>query len=170
MTGQSNTVVEPIETSWRELNALIDSLGLDGLSITGEDGWAVKDHLTHIAAWEYSLLALLDGTDRRSAMGIGPEQNDTDAINAAVWSLHRDKTPEQALEYFRQTHALLMERVSAMSDAELQLPYNHYQPNDPRDPNDNRPAIDWVAGNTYDHYAEHINWIGQLVKDSSAAR
>jgi hypothetical protein len=38
------------------------------------------------------------------------------------------------------------------------------------DANDNRPALDWVAGNTYDHYAEHIDWINQLVKNSSVAR
>ena len=149
---------------------MVDSLGPNVLSITGADGWAVKDHLVHIAAWEHSLLALLDGSDRRSAMGVGPEPQDTDAINAAVWSLHRNKTPEQALDYFRQTHALLMKRLGAMSDADLELPYNHYQPNDPRDPNDDRPAVDWVAGNTYEHYAEHTDWIGQLVKDSSAAR
>lgn len=170
MTERTNKVIEPIEKSWRELNALIDSLGPGRLAITGADGWAVKDHLVHIAAWEHSLLALLEGTDRRSAMGIGPEANETDAVNAAVWSLHRSKTPEQALEYFHQTHSLLMKRLAAMSDAELQLPYNHYQPNDPRDPGDDRPAIDWVAGNTYEHYAEHITWITQLVKDSSAAR
>ena len=170
MTERTNNVIEPIDKSWRELNALIDSLGPSGLGITGADGWAVKDHLVHIAAWEHSLLALLEGADRRSAMGIGLDANETDAVNAAVWSLHRNKTPEQALAYFHQTHSLLMNRLAGMSDAELQLPYNHYQPNDPRDPNDDRPAIDWVAGNTYEHYAEHITWIAQLVKDSSAAR
>jgi len=29
-----------------------------------QQGWRVKDHLTHIAAWEQSLLALLEGRDR----------------------------------------------------------------------------------------------------------
>ncbi|HSS62062.1 MAG TPA: ClbS/DfsB family four-helix bundle protein [Candidatus Limnocylindrales bacterium] len=165
-----NIVVAPIETSWRDLNALVDSLGPSGLTVTGADGWAVKDHLIHIAAWENSLLALLEGADRRAAMGVGPDVNETDAINAAVWSMHRDKTPAQALDYFRQTHAALIKRLSTMSDADLKLPYNHYQANDPRDPNDNRPALDWVAGNTYEHYAEHVGWINQLVKDSSVSR
>ena len=34
------------------------------------DGWTVKDHLDHIAAWEKSLIALLDGSNRAAAMGI----------------------------------------------------------------------------------------------------
>jgi hypothetical protein len=167
---QPNSVVEPIERSWKELNSLVDSLGPDALTLTGPDGWAVKDHLIHIAAWEQSLLALLEGGDRHQAMGVGRDVDETDAINAAVWAMHRNKTPQQALDYFHKTHALLLYQLHTMSDDDLRLPYNHYQPNEPRDANDNRPALDWVAGNTYDHYAEHIDWINQLVKNSSVAR
>ncbi len=145
------------------------SLGPSGLTITGTDGWAVKDHLIHIAAWEHSLIALLEGADRHQAMGVGREVDETDAINAAVWAMHRTKTPEQALEYFHETHALVLKLLRTMTDDDLRLPYNHYQPNEPREANDNRPALDWVAGNTYGHYAEHIDWINQLM-DSSAAR
>lgn len=158
----ANATLERIDGRWRELNALIESLGPEGLTIAEPDGWEVKDHLVHIAAWEHSLLALLDGRDRREAMGVGPESDDTDTINAAVWSLHREKTPKQALEYFHGTHELLMARLRGMSDSDLQLSYNHYQPNEPRDPDDDRPVLDWVAGNTYDHYAEHIGWISRL--------
>ncbi len=165
-----NSVIEPIEKSWNELNRLVDSLGPTGLTLTGPDGWAVKDHLVHVAAWEHSLIALMNGTDRHSAMGVGPEVSETDAINAAVWSLHREKTPEQALSYFRQTHTLLMQALGGMADAELQLPYNHFQPNEPRDRGGDRPALDWVASNTYDHYAEHAGWIDQLVTKVSASR
>jgi hypothetical protein len=154
-----NSVVEPIDKSWKELEALVESLGPNGLTLTGADGWAVKDHLVHLAAWEHSLLALIEGADRRSSMGVSGDADETDSINAAVWSLHRSKTPEQALAYFRDTHALLMNRLGTMSDADLQLSYNHYQPNEPRDTSDDRPVLDWVAGNTYDHYAEHIDWI-----------
>ena len=160
----------PIDRGWKELNELVDSLGPQGLTVAGTDGWAVKDHLVHIAAWEHSLLALLDGRDRLAAMGVpnGPEE--TDALNAAVWSLHHEKSPQEALRYFRDTHSLLMAMLSKMSDTELNLPYNHFQPDDPREAGDNRPVIDWVRGNTFEHYAEHIGWIGQLVKASSARR
>ena len=163
----ANSVMAPIERGWDDLNALIDSLGPLGLTTTGPDGWAVKDHLVHIAAWELSLLGLLDGVDRRSAMGVPGADEETDAINAAVWALHGSKTPEQALAFFREAHASMMRKLGTLSDADLQRPYNQYQPNDPRDPSDNRPVVDWVSGNTWEHYAEHVGWINQLVKDSS---
>ena len=170
MTTSPNSALPRIEKSWADLEQLVEALGPNGLTIVGADGWAVKDHLIHIAAWEHSLLALLEGANIQSAMGVGPEVEEMDAINAEVWAMHKDKSPEEALEYFRQSHALLIKLLSKMSDADLQQPYNHYQPNEPRDANDNRPALDWVAGDTYEHYAEHMGWIRQLVKDSSAER
>jgi len=165
-----NAVLEPIDRGWQELNALIDSLGPSGLLLTGADGWAVKDHLSHIAAWEASLLALFDGTDRAAAMGVAETEGGTDALNEQIWNRNRDRTADDALEYFHSTHDALLKRLEAMTDAELQLSYNHYQPNDPRAPADDRPAVEWVAGNTWEHYAEHVAWIGQLVRDRSASR
>jgi hypothetical protein len=164
----TNSVIEPVDRGWRELDALVESLGPNGLTITGADGWAVKDHLIHIGAWEHSLIALLDGVDRATAMGV-PGQEETDAINASVWALHRDKTPEQALAYFRDTHAQLMATLSRLTEDDLKLAYDHYQPNDPKGaPDGNRPVTDWVAGDTYEHYAEHIGWINQLIEASAA--
>lgn len=165
-----NSEIEPIEKGWSEFIALIDSLGVAGLDLKGAGQWAVKDHLVHIAAWELSLLGLLDGKDRLRAMGVAGVADDTDAINEAVWLAHRDHSAEQALDFSRGTHERLVRRLDAMSDEDLRLSYNHYQPNDPRDPGDDRPVVDWVAGNTYEHYAEHIGYINQLLKESSASR
>lgn len=164
----ANNVLIRIEPEWEKLNALIDSLGPQGLAQAGDDGWAVKDHLIHIAAWEISLIALLQGADRASAMG-APGLSETDAINAAVWSAHKDKSPEEALAYFRETHAKLITVLSRLSDDDLERAYNHYQPNDPKpSPSGEQPVIDWVAGNTYDHYAEHIGWIDHLIEARAA--
>jgi hypothetical protein len=166
---EPNQEIEPIERGWSELGALVETLGPAGLEKTGDGEWAVKDHLVHIAAWELSLLALLDGHDRKKAMGVPDAADETDAINEAVWLLHRDETQEQVLAFSRDTHAALLRRLRQMNDADLRRSYNHYQPDDPRDPGDDRPVIDWVGGNTYEHYAEHIGWINQLM-ESSAAR
>jgi len=82
-----------IDSSWLELSGLADSLGPGGLTVTGPNGWAVKDHLTHVAAWELSLIGLLEGSDRLLAMGLRAEfEGSTDAINDAIWTLHRGKT------------------------------------------------------------------------------
>ena len=168
--SEANKEIEPIEKGWSEFTALVAELGEDGLALKGKGRWAVKDHLFHIAAWELSLLGLLDGEDRRTAMGVPDASEELDPLNEAVWLAHRDATAQEALTYSRESHAALMARLGGMSDADLRRSYNHYQPNDPRDPGDDRPVLEWVAGNTYEHYAEHIGWINQLVSESSASR
>ena len=161
-------LIERIEASWNELFYWVMKLGPDRLMLAAPDGWAVKDHLAHVAAWEHSLLGLIEGRDRLSAMGVyEPLGTDTDAINAAIQKLHASETPERVLKYFRDSHASLMAVLGKSSEADLQKPYGHFQPGDP---DEKRPVIGWVAGNTYEHYAEHINWINHLVKESSAAR
>lgn len=168
--SQPNSVVEPIEKSWNELTALVESMGPDGLTVTGPDGWAVKDHLAHVAAWEASLIALFEGADRGQAMGIkATGQEGTDEINHELWARHHAMSPEQAMAYYRDTHTALVRLLASMSDEDLQRPYNDFQPNDPRAPDDNRPAMDWVAGNTWEHYNEHAEWLSQLINDSRAA-
>ena len=159
--SEPNSLVEQIEAEWNKLNGLVDSLGPQGLTMRGEDEWAVKDHLIHVAAWEISLIALLQGADRVHAMGVAQhriysgdphEVDETDAINAAIWSAHKDKSPEEALQFFRDTHSKLMAVLNQLSDEDLERAYNHYQPIDPKaSPTGDRPVIDWVSGNTYDH-------------------
>ena len=166
----ANAEIEHIDGAWRELSALVESLGLSALEQKGSGQWAIKDHLVHIAAWELSLLALLEGEDMRTAMGVPGAAEDLDSLNEAIWLAHRHETVEEVLEFSRQSHERLMSRLGAMTDADLRRSYNHYQPNDPRDPGDDRPVVEWVAGDTYEHYAEHTGYIDQIVKDSSATR
>ncbi|MFI5038473.1 MAG: DinB family protein [Solirubrobacterales bacterium] len=164
-----NAELPRIESAWNELAALVDQVqDAGGLTQAGADGWSVKDHLAHVAAWEHSLLALVEGRDRLAGMGVQePVEEDTDAINEAVRKLHEKDTPDEALGYFRDSHAQLVAGLGKMSDADLQKPYSHYQPSAP---DEKRPVVGWVAGNTYEHYAEHIGWINQLISESSAAR
>ena len=95
--SQPNSVLDPIESSWKELSTLVQSMGADALTVTGPDGWAVKDHLAHVAAWEASLIALLEGGDRGAAMGIAATgEQGTDEINHELWAHHHAMTPEAA--------------------------------------------------------------------------
>jgi uncharacterized damage-inducible protein DinB len=160
--------MQPIETAWNHLVELVNQVEeAGGLSRPGKDGWTVKDHLAHIAAWEHSLLALIEGHDREKAMGLPEAVEGIDNVNEAIRKLHEADTSEEALEYFRDAHARLVAALGKLSDDDLQRPYSHYQPSDT---DEKRPVVGWVAGNTYEHYAEHIDWMNQLLSESSAAR
>ena len=165
---QIKPLLEKIDDAWNELSRLVAKLGSEGLMARAADGWAVKDHLAHVAAWEHSLIGLVEGQDRLVAMGLHERlEENTDVVNEAILRLHQNETADQALKYFRDSHAQLMAALARLTDADLAKPYNHFQPSDP---DEERPVLGWVAGNTYEHYAEHIDWINQLLSTSSVAR
>lgn len=150
---------DQIDRTWNEL---LDVAQAKGLATSGRDGWAVKDHLTHVAAWEISLLALIEGRDRTKAMGIEHLQSeDEDDLNRLIFEMHREKSPAEAERFLRETHAQLMAALDKLKPGDLDRPYSHFQPVD-RD--EHRPVLEWVAGNTYDHYAEHTGWIKELAE------
>jgi len=163
-----NAQLARIEAGWYQLVELVNQVeDAAGLNQVGADGWTVKDHLAHVATWEHSLLALLEGRDRAGAMGLNEPLEEIDSINEAVRKLHATDTAEEALGYFRDSHAQLMAAIGKLDDADLEKPYSHYQPSET---DEKRPVVGWVAGNTYEHYAEHIGWINHLLSESSAAR
>lgn len=144
-----------------QLEEWIATLGGAKLSTPAKDGWAIKDHLAHLAAWEAGTAALLRGESRYAAMGanlgaLAP--SDFEGINRQIYSLNKDKSTEQVLDYFHEAHVGLQNELARLSDEDLQRPYSHFQPNDLREDSAN-PILGWIIGNTYGHYDEHIGWI-----------
>lgn len=166
----ANAEIPKVEKAWSELSDLVATLGSDGLAMRDGNGWSVRDHLAHVAAWEMSALGILQGKNRIAIMGISGVGWNVEAMNNAVWELHRHQTDAEVMAYCRDAHDGLIAALSDLSDSDLQLPYSHYQPDVDIGPDGSRPVADWIGGNTYEHYAEHVGWIGQLVKESSAER
>jgi hypothetical protein len=58
---------------------------------------------------------------------------------------------------WRATHDELVGLIREMTDVDLERPY------DPNDPEEYRRLIDAIAGNSYEHAAEHLGWIRELL-------
>ena len=97
-----------IDRDWTALQNLLQSLSLFQLTeIKNADGWTIKDHVAHMTAWERSVHAFLTGTPRHIGLGVSEEiylSEDIDAINLAVFELHRETVLDTVLENFRATH------------------------------------------------------------------
>jgi hypothetical protein len=51
-------LIEEIESAWTKLHSYLAELSETQLTeIADHEGWTVKDHLTHIAAWEESVVS-----------------------------------------------------------------------------------------------------------------
>jgi len=153
-------VLERAHEQWAALWDLVLSLPPAQLGEPLGDGWSVKVHIAHIAAWEASTVALLRGQHRGDPMGVARDLwagHELEAINGDIArrAASRDWTAVERDAV--AAHTELIDLVASMTQEELDRPYSDYAPDDP--PYNATPVIAWVNGNTWDHYAEHVGWI-----------
>jgi hypothetical protein len=146
---------------WDELQALLGALTPDQWEQPLGDGWSAKAHLAHLEAWERSLILLLSGGQRDSAMDVDSAlwatEGGMDKVNAILTARAEARPLDAVRAASDVTHAEIVGILEGMSDEDLAKPYSHYQPNDP--PYNASPVYGWVNGNTWGHYEEHIGWL-----------
>lgn len=135
--------------------------GLDDAEIAApgpDGGWSVKDHMSHIAAWERMIVAhLQDGSDARVA-GMDSESYAVatlDELNEHLHRLHRDAAAERVRDEFRAAHEAIVAFIGRMPDHTLRVAYWDDDPS-------GRTVLEKIAGDTYLHYREHAGWISEL--------
>jgi hypothetical protein len=148
------------DRSERELTELRDAAG-----------WAVKDHLYHLAAWERGIVYLLRKRPRHEGMGISERaytELDVDAMNAVIFEQSRDLPLSETLQAFRSSHQEMLDLLATLSWDDLQLPYSHYAPGDTVEQGD-QPVLYRVFGNTARHFDEHQLWIEAILAQGDDA-
>jgi hypothetical protein len=158
------TVTEAIEraTAARaELESLISSLSEEQLTAPGPEKWSIKDHLAHLETWSRSLHDLLDGKPRYPRFGLSsPEEMHTagfDDINDWLYQKNRDRSLDDVLAGFRESLQGTIDRLRAMSDADLSRPYTSFLDEDR--PDGREAIVNWIEGDSWGHDTEHVAWI-----------
>jgi len=152
-----------IGQGWNDLQAYLASLTYVQVTIpTDPAGWTAKDHVAHLWVWEDGMNAFFQKISRPEYMGIDAEtwaSGDYDKINAIIQQRYKDLSWAEVRQRFHESHERLLQQLEALSDADLQRPYNYYQPESQA----TDPAINRLSGNTFQHYAEHQPWIEKIV-------
>jgi len=131
-----------------------------------DGGWSVKDHLAHLTTWEAGIAALLRREPRWAAMGLDDaivRQYDEAGVNAIIDQHNKDRALPDVLADFEHTHRGLVAVLKQLTFDDLLKTYSYYQPNEPG-VDSGRPILAWIAGNTYEHYEEHENWVRAVVE------
>ena len=155
-------LMNEIEASWNELQTYLTSLTEEQLTRrTDAAGWTVKDHVIHIAVWEYANLAMLEGKSKREVLEITPEvwEQDDDPINAVLQQRYHNMPLAEVMQTINQNHERMLNKLYTMTEADFQLPYSHYQPQSTNE----RAIIDFVMWDTVSHYRDHTGWIKAIV-------
>jgi hypothetical protein len=160
-------VLARMRKAWDYLHGYITALDEhEATEPTDAAGWTPKDHVMHLAVWEGGVAALLDRQDRLAYMGIDAAlwaAHDYDAINAVIQQRHRDLSWEEVKRRLEESHQRLIAKVEALSQADLLKPYGNYLPIG-QENDDGDPVVNRIAGNTFAHYPEHIEWIDAIIQ------
>ena len=157
-------ILSLVDEAWQSLESAVARLKPAQLTdVRDPAGWAVKDHLMHIAAWEDYLLARLTGRSTHEALGLDEAvlAQDEDTQNAAIFARHQHRPLAEVLDAVRASHRAIRTRLAALGDRAVTGSVADLLP--PSAERDERPAAAWIAGNTWEHYAAHLGWIRDLV-------
>ncbi len=164
-----NELVERIHQSYNALEEVLASLSPEQLAAPDPSGWAVKDHLIHLSAWENGITALLNRQDRYAAMQVpeaGSRKMGFDEINDLIYQRNAHLSAKEALEAFRSAHRQMIQTLNGLSDEDLYKPYAAYLTDGSTEPG--QPVMNWIAGNTFGHYDEHLRYILELLGAGAA--
>src|SRR5438309_11962267 len=113
-------LLQRIEASWASLDELTAELTQAQRTTAGPDGWSVKDHLAHLAAWNLSLVALLEGRDRDAAMGVWDVPNeDVDVVNDLLHRRYLDLVVDEVEAMQMGSREMVREAVARPTDEDL---------------------------------------------------
>ena len=132
-----------VQGAWISFRLGLRSLGLPGLEDKTSTGWTYKDLAAHAAAWEDRTVTRLR-TLRES--GKKPDgADDADEFNAAVVEQTRGRDAHEVSDELDASHARIVDEIGKLTPEQIHA-HDDW-------------AIAVIAGNTYGHYAEHLDEI-----------
>jgi hypothetical protein len=141
-----------IEGEWEALEKAFTGLSDQQMSVPDSGGWSIKDNLAHLTAWErFMRLSYLHKKPAHEVMGIDEntfKQLDENGVNAVLFQRNQHRRVAEVLAELRKEHGQVLAELANMTFEQM------LQPLDPNDPQ-KRPVINWIIGNTYEHYREH---------------
>jgi hypothetical protein len=113
MAEDRDDLLRHFRESRAKLLAAIDGLTDEQMSETTIDGWAVKDHLAHLALWDDLRAAEVEriSAGHESAWKMTEEQDD--AYNDTGYEIRRSMSPAQALWEVETSRRKLLDAIAA---------------------------------------------------------
>jgi len=147
-------LVKRIRADRARLEGVLSKLDDAALEKPGSDGWAIKDHLAHLAAWSQKAAATVEGRPAyeglgldKSAVGLSEEE-----LNARLQARSHGRPAAELLAEFRQANDHILQVINDLPEGKL------------FGPEGDERLLGNIKGNTYEHDAEHQGWIEERLR------
>ena len=142
-------LIKQVETEWENLQAALDGLTEEQMHQPGVVGeWSVKDILAHITAWQTRLIATLFKAEK----GFTPDTTDggqtVDQLNEEFYREMKDRSFDRVWDDLVSSYHQILSRLESWKDKDLFDPKRFEWMK-------GKPFAEYIAGDSYEHYAEH---------------
>ncbi|QBD81486.1 ClbS/DfsB family four-helix bundle protein [Ktedonosporobacter rubrisoli] len=141
--------LDDLTSSYSALETLLASLSEEQMITPGVNGkWSVKDNLAHISWWLQRRLTIMQARKEGVPFNDPAAGKDDDEMNEIIYQANIDRPLHDVRTELHTAHQRLVERVQAMSEAELNQPASNGD-----------PVWTTIPPAAHDHYADHIKII-----------
>jgi hypothetical protein len=161
MPENKNELMSAIEREWQMLMGVISKLNGRQMNTPDEGGWSPKDNLAHLGEWMNVLMDYhMDKRPPHKVLGVPVEvikDWDMNIINPVLFERNRNRSATDVLDGVKLIYTTLVEKLRSTPFEDLMKPRHADNP-------EKGPLLNWVLGDTTEHFAEHRENIKKLVK------
>jgi len=161
MTGQVNKaeLLGEMQRGYLALEAILTPLDETQMTAAGVNGdWSIKDVLIHLTAWQHVMLDRLQAVAHNEEPALTDvTDEDGDRLNEQFYQEGKFRPLAEVLMEFRTTYLQIVEAVQALPLEDLYDAHRIVWLK-------GAPLCRYVAGDTYEHYQEHIESIREFLK------
>jgi hypothetical protein len=154
-------------TALETVLALLDQQQMTTPGVNGD--WTIKDILAHLAAWQNYLVIQLQAAARNEVpaiqgiLGDEDEGSAIDRLNAGFYEENKSRPLDDVMADLRTTYRQIEDGVQALNGEDLFEPKRFAWMK-------GNALWELVAGNTYEHYQEHLQSIQEWLNKSRQDR
>jgi hypothetical protein len=153
-------LLEKMNCGYAAFQTLLAVLGEAQMTRAGVNGgWSIKDVLTHLTAWQRAMMDRLQAAARneKPTLTVDLTDEEIDRLNEQFYQEGKARPLVEVLTDFRTTYLQIVEVVQALPWEDLADAHRFAWQN-------GIPLWRYVAGDTYEHYQEHIESIREFLK------
>ena len=154
-------LIQKIESEWNNLQASLDGLTEEQMHRPGVVGeWTIKDILAHLTAWQTRLITTLFKAEKGFTPDTTESGQTVDQMNAKFYREMKDRSFDQVWDDLDSSYHQLLSRLAGWKEKDLFDPGRFKWMK-------GEPFAAYIAGDSYEHYAEHAAQIREWRKTIS---